>query len=87
MMLFTAFRIMEDGDVNATKECEDIDFENALTIISILVKHSSKVFNDLPIEQKATKRLNRKERFLESLPKQFYQTRVFRFSHKTEHPT
>ncbi len=71
MMLFTAFRIMEDGDVNATKECEDIDFKNALTIISILVKHSSKVFNDLPIEQKATKRLNRKERFLESLPKQF----------------
>ncbi|WP_452226157.1 DUF3987 domain-containing protein [Lacinutrix cladophorae] len=71
MMLFTAFRIMEDGDVNATKECEDIDFENAITIISILVKHSSKVFNDLPIEQKATKRSNRKERFLESLPKQF----------------
>ncbi|SFN80775.1 Primase C terminal 2 (PriCT-2) [Bizionia echini] len=71
MMLFTAFRIMEDGDVNATKECEDIDFENALTIISILVKHSSKVFNDLPIEHKVTKRSNRKERFLESLPKQF----------------
>ena len=71
MMLFTAFRIMEDGDVNATKECEDIDFENALIIISILVKHSSKVFNDLPIEQRTVKRLNRKERFLESLPKQF----------------
>ena len=62
---------MEDGDVNTIKECEDIDFQNALAIISILVKHSSKVFNDLPIEQKATKRLNRKERFLESLPKQF----------------
>ena len=71
MMLFTAFRIMEDGDVNQVKECEDVDFQNALTIISILVKHSSKVFNDLPIEQKAVKRLNRKERFLESLPKQF----------------
>ena len=71
MMLFTAFRIMEDGDVNATKECEDVDFENAITIISILVKHSSKVFNDLPIKQKVTKRLNRKERFLEHLPKQF----------------
>ncbi|TDU40359.1 primase-like protein [Gelidibacter sediminis] len=71
MMLFTAFRIMEDGDVNQVKECEDIDFQNALNIISILVKHSSKVFNDLPIEQKTVKRLNRKERFLESLPKQF----------------
>jgi len=71
MMLFTAFRIMDDGDVNQVKECEDVDFQNALTIIAILVKHSSKVFNDLPIEQKAVKRLNRKERFLESLPKHF----------------
>lgn len=71
MMLFTAFRIMEDGDVNQVKECEDIDFNNALSCIKVLVKHSSKVFNDLPIEQKSTKRLNRKERFLESLPKEF----------------
>lgn len=71
MMLFTAFRIMEDGDVNQVKECEDVDFQNALTIISIIVKHSSKVFNDLPIEQKAVKHINRKESFLESLPKQF----------------
>lgn len=71
MMLFSAFRIMEDGDVNPVKECEDIDFQNALTIISILVKHSSKVFNDLPIEQKTVKRLNRKESFLESLPNKF----------------
>ncbi len=71
MMLFTVFRIMEDGDVNQIKECENIDFENALIIISILVRHSSKVFNDLPIEQKSVKRLNRKERFLECLPKQF----------------
>ena len=70
-MLFTVFRIMEDGDVNAVKQCEDVDFDNALTIISILVKHSSKVFNDLPMEQKTVKRLNRKERFLESLPKEF----------------
>lgn len=71
MMLFTVFRIMEDGDVNAVKECEDVDFDNALIIISILVKHSSKVFNDLPMEQKTVKRLNRKESFLESLPEQF----------------
>ncbi|WP_298344477.1 DUF3987 domain-containing protein [uncultured Algibacter sp.] len=86
MMLFTVFRIMEDGDVNATKECEDIDFENALTIISILVKHSSKVFNDLPIEQKATKRLNRKERFLESLPKQFTRQDYLDFATKQNIP-
>ena len=55
MMLFTAFRIMEDGDVNSVKLCEDEDFKNAITIVSILVKHSSKVFNDLPIEHSAPK--------------------------------
>ena len=71
MMLFTTFRIMEDGVVDNSRECEDIDFENALSIVNVLVKHSSKVYNDLPVEQKTAKRPNRKERFLESLPKQF----------------
>ncbi|MGM5470242.1 DUF3987 domain-containing protein [Flavobacteriaceae bacterium LMO-SS05] len=71
IMLFSVFRIMEDGDVNQVRYCEDIDFENALEIISVLVKHSSKVFNDLPMEQKEVKRANRKERFLEALPNQF----------------
>jgi len=71
IMLFSVFRIMEDGDVNQVRYCEDIDFENTLEMISVLVKHSSKVFNDLPIEQKEVKRANRKERFLEALPYQF----------------
>ncbi|MCF8272663.1 MAG: DUF3987 domain-containing protein [Flavobacteriaceae bacterium] len=71
MMLFTAFRIMEDGEVTNVKQCEDIDFQNALNCIKILIKHSSKVFNDLPMEPNAPKRQNRKERFLDSLPKQF----------------
>jgi hypothetical protein len=71
MMIFTAFRIMEDGDVNPVRECEDVDFQNSISIISILVKHSSRVFNDLPAEPTQTKRLNRKEQFLESLPQKF----------------
>ena len=70
-MLFTALRIMEDGDVNKTKECEDADFDNAIAMIEVLVKHSSKVFNDLPIEPKAQKRMNKKERFLDALPNNF----------------
>ena len=70
-MLFTALRIMEDGDVNQTKECEDVDFDNALAMVKVLVKHSSKVFNDLPIEPKKQKRMNKKERFLETLPDEF----------------
>ena len=70
-MLFTTLRIMEDGDVHTTKECEVIDFDNALAMIEVLVKHSSKVFNDLPIELKTKKRMNKKERFLDGLPNNF----------------
>ena len=71
MMLFSVFRIMEDGDVNQIRQSEDVDFNNTIQIISVLVKHSSKVFNDLPIEQQDVKRVNRKERFLDALPYQF----------------
>ena len=71
IMIFSVFRIMEDGDVNSTKLCEDEDFKNALSIIGVLVKHSSKVFNDLPMEPKAQKRMNKKERFLDLLPIKF----------------
>jgi hypothetical protein len=70
-MLFTTLRIMEDGEVNSIRRCEDIDFDNALAMVQVLVKHSSKVFNDLPLEQKTKKRMNKKERFLENLPKKF----------------
>lgn len=71
MMVFSVFRIMEDGDVNTIRICEDEDFNNSVSIVSTLVKHSSKVFNDLPIEPKSQKRMNRKERFLEALNKNF----------------
>ncbi|RLD85196.1 MAG: DNA primase, partial [Bacteroidetes bacterium] len=70
-MIFTALRIKEDGDVNQTRVCEDVDFDNVLEMVSVLIKHSSKVFNTLPVETKLSKRSNRKERFLESLPFEF----------------
>ena len=71
MMILSVFRIMEDGDVNSLRFCEDSDFKNALSIIAVLVKHSSKVFNDLPIEPRAKKRMNKKERFINLLPIKF----------------
>ena len=86
IMLFSVFRIMEDGDVNQVRYCEDIDFENTLEMISVLVKHSSKVFNDLPIEQKEVKRANRKERFLEELPYQFSRQDYLNIADKNKIP-
>ena len=86
IMLFSVFRIMEDGDVNQVRYCEDIDFDNTLEMISVLVKHSSKVFNDLPIEQKQVKRANRKERFLEELPYQFSRQDYLNIADKNKIP-
>ena len=71
VMIFTALRIKEDGDVNQTRECEDVDFDSVLDMVAVLIKHSSKVFNALPVETKLSKRSNRMERFLESLPVEF----------------
>jgi len=71
MMIFTALRIMDDGDVSRKRECDEVDFENSLTMVKVLIKHSSKVFSSLPEEVKISKQPNRKERFLDSLPKSF----------------
>ncbi|ALJ03888.1 DNA primase [Pseudalgibacter alginicilyticus] len=86
IMLFSVFRIMEDGDVNQVRYCEDVDFENTLEMISVLVKHSSKVFNDLPMEQKQVKRANRKERFLDALPHQFSRQDYLNIADKNKIP-
>jgi len=40
-------------------------------MITVLVKHSSKVFSELPEEMKPTHRQNRKEKFLYALPLNF----------------
>nr|WP_315164054.1 DUF3987 domain-containing protein [uncultured Flavobacterium sp.] len=71
MMVITTLRIMEDGDCSTTRECEDIDFQNVLDVVTVLTQHSSKVFNDLPVETPVTTRTNRKEKFLEMLPEAF----------------
>lgn len=70
-MVLSALRIMETGEIKKKIICEDRDFEIAMSMMRILVKHSAKVFSELPMDAKPTKRKNRKERFLDALPKQF----------------
>ncbi len=76
-MIFTALRIKEDGDVNPTRVCEDVDFDNVLEMVAVLIKHSSNVFSALPIEKQLQKRSNRKEHFLESLPARFSKQKYY----------
>lgn len=70
-MLFSALRILETGDTSNKLICEERDFQTALAMIKVLVKHFSKVFCELPQEETKPTRMNRKEKFLYALPGNF----------------
>jgi hypothetical protein len=71
MMIFSALRIMEDGNIEQTIYCNDTDFENTLDMITILVKHSSYVYSQIAQETYKPKPKHKKEQFLENLPYHF----------------
>lgn len=71
-MILTALRIMESGNFSQKQDCLDSDFQRALSIIRILVQHSSRVFSELPEEMKPLKPSNKKrEQFFNLLPEKF----------------
>ena len=70
-MIFTALRIMETGDISETQTCSDTDFQAALSIVKVLVKHSSHVYSELQQVVKPAKSDNNKEKFLDKLPLKF----------------
>ncbi|TXD56913.1 DUF3987 domain-containing protein [Polaribacter sp. IC066] len=70
-MIFTALRILENGDISTPLYCLDEDFQSTITIIKVLIKHSSKVYSSLPKDESAITYKNKKEQFIESLPIRF----------------
>ena len=70
-MIFSALRIMETGDTSKKLICEERDFQASLSMVKVLVKHSSKVFGELPQEELKPSRMNKKEKFLYALPNSF----------------
>jgi Protein of unknown function (DUF3987)/VirE N-terminal domain len=71
MMVFSALRIMEDGEITQNLNCSDIDFQNTLDMITVLVKHSSYVYSQIAQETYKPKPKHKKEQFLENLPYHF----------------
>ena len=71
MMIFSALRIMEDGNLEKNIYCNDTDFQNTLDMITILVKHSSYVYSQIAQETYKPKPKHKKEQFLENLPYHF----------------
>ncbi|HET6558035.1 MAG TPA: DUF3987 domain-containing protein [Prolixibacteraceae bacterium] len=70
-MIFTGLRIMESGDFSEKQVCQDEDFQSALAMVRVLIKHSSHVFSELPEDVKLNKPKDRKEQFLDKLPGKF----------------
>ena len=70
-MIFTALRIMETGDFSEKQICSDTDFQAALSMVKVLVKHSSHVYSELPQDVKPAKPDKNKEKFLDKLPLKF----------------
>jgi hypothetical protein len=70
-MVLSVLRIPETGELSSQIVCDEQDFQIGLEMIKVLVKHSGKVFSELPADVKPAKRKNRKEKFLEQLPLNF----------------
>ncbi len=70
-MVLSALRIMETGDLPYRILCEERDFQSALSIAKVLVKHASKIFSELPEDSPMPKRKNQKQKFQDALPANF----------------
>jgi len=70
-MILTTLRIMESGNFSQTQQCQDSDFQRVLSMIRVLIRHSSHVFSQLPAINQSANLKNKKEQFLDQLPEKF----------------
>lgn len=70
-MIFSTLRLMDTGELPKRIICEEVDFQNALAITEVLIKHAGKVFSELPTHPKPVKRKNLLDRFYDQLPDKF----------------
>lgn len=70
-MILSALRILEHGEIPEKMVCEERDYATAIAMVKVLVRHSAKVYSELPQETKPQKQMNKKEKFLNSLPRNF----------------
>jgi hypothetical protein len=70
-MILTSLRLMETGNFSQKQVCSDSDFQTVLSMIRVLVRHSSHVFSELTGEAKLSRPKDKKEQFLDMLPGKF----------------
>jgi hypothetical protein len=70
-MIFSTLRLMDSGELPDKVICEEIDFQNAISITEVLLEHSARIFSELPSPVRPLKRKNQMERFYDLLPGKF----------------
>ena len=70
-MILSILRLMEKETLDTELICQNQEFQIVLTMIRVLIQHSEKVFNELPLEKKHIPTKNKKEIFLKALPTSF----------------
>ena len=71
ILILSALRILETGEIPTKLTCTDEDFTTALTICSTLMVHTGKIFSTLPqVEENSMVQVSssRQQQFLNALP-------------------
>lgn len=73
VMLFTALRKFENGELTSQMTSTDQDFNTALQLIEVYQQHSILMFNNLPKQGVSTqfKKGDGKQKFIDALPEEF----------------
>ena len=73
-MILTTLRIMEGKDMAQVIVCDDTDFRTSLIMADVLLKHTGKVFGNLPVNEENSSNSGQtiiRQKFFDSLPPEF----------------
>lgn len=73
-MALSALRFMKNEPMQQIIFCSDTDFQNALSMVQVLLKHTAKVFESLPTSTSAsalTEKTEARQAFYDQLPPDF----------------
>lgn len=73
-MILSALRLGDTGEEVSTLICDDEDFDSAIAISRVLIKHTVRVFRELSADdltKPAAERTSRQQQFLSALPNSF----------------
>lgn len=73
-MILTTLRIMEGKDMSQVIVCDDTDFRTSLIMAEVLLKHTGKVFGNLPVNEETSSNSGQtiiRQKFFDSLPPEF----------------